>query len=136
MKSIIQHSQGYRLVYAPDHPRASSKGYALEHIVMAEQALGRPLPAGVQVHHVDMDRGRNVGNLVICQDQAYHQLLHRRTNALMECGNANYVRCAYCSRYDDPSNLVNHGPRANPELQMCHRECRRAANRRTRGIGL
>src|SRR3990167_9989532 len=47
------------------------------HILVAEKALGRPLPEGVEVHHHDENRQNNSNsNLVICQDVAYHRLLH------------------------------------------------------------
>lgn len=49
------------------------------HTVIAEAALGHRLPVGAQVHHVDGDGYNNVpSNLVICQDAAYHQMLHLR----------------------------------------------------------
>lgn len=54
----------------------------LEHIVIAERALGKFLPDGTVVHHVNDNRSENVGrNLVICQDQGYHNLLHERRDA-------------------------------------------------------
>lgn len=48
-----------------------------EHVYVAEMALGKPLPHGAQVHHFNevKNDNRNV-NLVICQGQAYHALLH------------------------------------------------------------
>jgi len=53
------------------------------HLVMAQRALGKPLPRGCQVHHVDENPNNHTpGNLVICQDQAYHQLLHRRAKVV------------------------------------------------------
>jgi hypothetical protein len=47
----------------------------------AERALGHPLPPNAIVHHhvygdLYGDAGRDV--LVICQDHAYHRLLHQR----------------------------------------------------------
>jgi hypothetical protein len=60
------------------------------HQHIAESALGRPLPHGVEVHHVDGDPSNNApSNLVICQDRSYHRLLHRRARALRELGDAN-----------------------------------------------
>ena len=60
------------------------------HVLRAEKALGHPLPKGAVVHHVDGDVGNPNARLVICQDQAYHLLLHRRARELQrrkECSN-------------------------------------------------
>lgn len=61
----------------------------LEHIYKAEQALGKPLPEGAVVHHVNGVKHDNDTpfNLVICPDQAYHLLLHRRAKELGYEGN-------------------------------------------------
>lgn len=50
-----------------------------EHREIAERVLGKKLPPQAHVHHFD-GNGRNNANrnLVICQDAAYHKLLHRR----------------------------------------------------------
>lgn len=42
---------GYRLVYLPDHPNATARGYIMEHIVVMTETLGRPLLPGENVHH-------------------------------------------------------------------------------------
>lgn len=48
-----------------------------EHVAIAERALGKSLPLKAVVHHFNEDRADNRNrNLVICQDQAYHGLLH------------------------------------------------------------
>ena len=78
----IKTSAGYIAVSAPGHPRPdrrAGRGYVLEHILVAEKALGRFLPQGVEVHHVNekKDDNRNQ-NLVICENSAYHGLLHKR----------------------------------------------------------
>jgi hypothetical protein len=60
------------------------------YIVVAERALGKPLPKGAQVHHVNGDTHDNRSrNLVICQSDSYHKLLHKRTRILRTGGNPN-----------------------------------------------
>lgn len=51
-----------------------------EHVWLAEQALGKKLPPGAVVHHMNEDKTDNFTplNLVICPDQSYHKLLHQR----------------------------------------------------------
>lgn len=75
----------------------------LAHRVIAERVLGKPLPRKAQVHHVDGDRSNNVhSNLVICEDGAYHQLLHNRQRALDATGDASAVRCGDCGWWVKP----------------------------------
>jgi len=71
--------KGYILVQSPGHPRAKASGYVQKHRLIAEQALGHYLKPTEVVHHVNgvKDDNRNC-NLVICQDDSYHRLLHRR----------------------------------------------------------
>lgn len=105
-------SHGYRLLSDGKHDKVR------EHIVIAERALGRPLPPEAVVHHVDEDRANNApSNLVICPDRAYHNLLHQRMRARDACGNPNWLRCCRCKTYDDPANLSVSGGRAY------HRAC-------------
>lgn len=70
------------------------------HVLIAETALGHPLPAGAEVHHVDEDRTNNKNaNLVICQDKAYHKLLHVRMRIVRAGGNPNTDKlCGDCGR--------------------------------------
>ena len=78
-----------------------------EHRRIAEDAIGRPLKGTEQVHHWDENTLNNhPSNLVICPDMAYHKLLHKRQRALAESGNANYLMCRHCKKYDDQRNLV------------------------------
>lgn len=80
--------------------------YARAHILVAERALGRRLPEHAQVHHVNEDPSDNrPANLVICQDLAYHKLLHQRARALRASGHADWLRCWACKVYKPVSEM-------------------------------
>lgn len=118
---------GYVLRWAPEHPHAMY-GRVPVHIMRACQALGKPLPDKVVVHHVDGDRGNNEpGNLVICQDQEYHMLLHVRRRALKSCGHVDYRHCTYCRVWDAPSDMRLHKSTG----AYYHITCHSAYNRHT-----
>ena len=70
-------SDGYKLITINGEQRR-------EHIVLAEKALGRPLPNNAVVHHMNGEKLDNttIGNLVICPNQSYHMLLHERAKSL------------------------------------------------------
>lgn len=81
-------------------------GKKLLHVLIAERALGKELPKGAVVHHIDCNKLNNSkDNLLICPDQKYHFLIHKRQKAFDVCGNANWVKCKYCHKYDDTKNL-------------------------------
>jgi hypothetical protein len=97
-------------IYAPECSRADTNGYARTYHVAVEKASGKPLNDKVVVHHHNLE-------LVVCENQAYHRLLHQRTAALLSCGNANWIKCVRCHKYDDPINLSGKGKNAY------HKEC-------------
>lgn len=53
------HSAGYVLVWARDHPRATSRGRICEHILVMEEKLGRSIGPDEHVHHINHDRADN-----------------------------------------------------------------------------
>lgn len=68
-----------------------------EHRVVAERALGHALPPRAEVHHWDENKSNNTpSNLVICEDRAYHMLLHARKRRLQEFGSLALKRCRVC----------------------------------------
>ena len=95
-----EHGDYYVLIKSPNHPRAMKSGFVYEHVLLAEKALGKPLPPKAVVHHHTPDQ------LVICQDTAYHRLLHDRQRAIKECGHANWRKCCRCKKWDSPDKLI------------------------------
>lgn len=114
-------ADGYHIV--SDNNRST-----LVHRIIVEKAIGKKLPSGSVIHHVDGNPSNNENtNLVVCPNDAYHVLLHTREKALNECGNANWRRCGYCRKYDDPANLrfYGRGERKTP----IHKECNSIGHR-------
>jgi len=101
-----------------------------EHVLVAERALGHILPRSAVIHHVDEQKSNNAaGNLVICQDQAYHNLIHRRQRALDACGDASAIRCGYCGGYDRQGSMKLHRNRYGHAAYGRHEDCIVARNR-------
>ncbi len=70
----------YVLVFNPIRGRFSG-----QHIAIVEIVLGRTLRKPEKVHHfngIKYDNART--NLVVCEDEAYHALLHRRQRLVSE----------------------------------------------------
>lgn len=108
----------YIHIWNPGHPKAI-RGYVYEHIAIAEKALGKLLPQKAVIHHHSPEQ------LVICQDQAYHLLLHKRQRAYEACGNANWLQCTYCHKFDDPENLYIQGKKQSNYHKKCRLEYKR-----------
>lgn len=90
----------YRSRLVPEHPRANSYGYVLEHILMVERVIGQHLPLQAEVHHVnEVKHDNRNANFVICEDRSYHMLLHQRKRAFLACGNASARKCWICKQW-------------------------------------
>lgn len=94
---LIDHVGGYRLASAPGHARATH-GRILEHVAIVESVLGRALPDGAVIHHVNEIKGDNRNaNLAVLQGQREHVELHARLRVLRAGGNPWTQRlCCYC----------------------------------------
>jgi len=121
-------TRGYVKILLPEHPRAI-RGYVLEHVLVCEKALGKPLPKHAVPHHVNEQKSDNdPSNLVICENCSYHLLLHVRTRALKACGNPTFRKCVRCGKYDDPKGMQSHGISG-----FAHAECNRLHHKNRKG---
>lgn len=116
---------GYLSLNVGIHPRANKHGFVLEHILIAERALGRTLPPGAEIHHHNgINNDNSPGNLVLCDSRAYHKMLHRRARAHKACGHADWFKCSYCQQYDDPKNMWKRLGYYGRAPFYIHRKCR------------
>lgn len=132
--STYKHGKGYVMQKSRGHARANRDGYVLQHILIAEAALGRPIVLPVQVHHLNGKKDDNTNtNLVICSDASYHRLLDIRTRAYFATGNPTAKHCKYCHGYDNQSDFVVY------KDTIAHRSCKNSPSlrlsRRKKNIG-
>lgn len=72
----------YSYVYNPLHERSTITGYVLEHIIVAENMLGRSLKDDEEVHHINFNKKDNSPeNLLVCNRQE-HTLIHTSFKSL------------------------------------------------------
>jgi HNH endonuclease len=85
---LIKYGRLHRILKDVGTGSSNSAGYIVltvdgkrvyEHVLKAEKALGKKLPKGAVVHHLNNRPWDNRNeNLVVCPSQNYHLLLHRR----------------------------------------------------------
>jgi len=131
---VVLSKEGYVMIRTLDHPFRNTHNLISEHVLICEKALGKYLPDGVVVHHVNKNKKDNHTpfNLVICQDNTYHLYLHQRMRAYKACGHANWLRCRYCKEYDEPKNMTIRTYKNHSYAE--HRKCNNAYQRKQKLI--
>lgn len=121
----------YKTIYRPTHPNSNTQGRIREHVYIASLAMGKPIPQGAHVHHVNnISTDNRNENLVVCSS-AYHKLIHQRTDAYNATGDASKMKCAYCKQYDDPKNMYVRKHAYQAWHRECHTKRRRVENPKT-----
>lgn len=68
---------GYIQVKVPTHPAANSRGYVMEHRLVMESVVGRPLRRGEVVHHINHIKSDNrPENLILYRNHNEHVRSH------------------------------------------------------------
>lgn len=94
-------SDGYVMIWKPDHPRAYDGRYMLEHIVVAEKMLGRLLEPNETVHHKnhvrDDNRPENLEVMTRSEHNRQHRLKEGRRGRPEFCSEPNCDERCYAS---------------------------------------
>ena len=131
-------SNGYILIYKPNHPTAMQggnwDGYVYEHILIAEQAIGRSLHDNEVVHHLDFNRANNRFENLLVIDRGMHGKLHswldkgapgweqpgmNRVNS----GKPKSIELTYCFRCE---NLLQ-----KDQIKFCSTKCAKLSSRKS-----
>lgn len=77
---IVKHTKGYILIKKSDHPRRDKRGYVFEHIIVAEEKIGRRLNPNECVHHINEIKNDNRPNNLQIMTISEHMRLHAKMN--------------------------------------------------------
>jgi len=68
----IKGSNGYMMLWNPEHPKATIHGYVFEHILIWEETYGKPLPKGWIVHHYNGIKTDNRSQNLVAMKRSEH----------------------------------------------------------------
>lgn len=71
-----KHYNGYILVYAPSNPMADKHGFVLEHRLVMESVIGRPLKREEYVHHKNGNKTDNRPENLMLTNIREHAKIH------------------------------------------------------------
>jgi len=77
-------SAGYVEIHLPDHSRARGNGYVFEHILVAEEKLGRPLALNEVVHHRNKVKTDNSPENLEVIMRGEHSHIHARPQSRVD----------------------------------------------------
>jgi hypothetical protein len=91
-------SNGYVMIWKPEHPDADIRGYIYEHRLVAEEKIGRRLLPTEIVHHEDGKKQNNSpANISVLHRIAEHRSMHRSASSnLKPLGAENPMRQCEC----------------------------------------
>lgn len=112
---------GYVMAWAPDHPRAS-RGRVLEHILVVEQVLGRPLEPGEQVHHKDGNKQNNAPENLQVMSASEHKRHHLK-EYWAEHGRQVLLHCQECGAEFSVKASRAHATNPKNQRKYCSRAC-------------
>lgn len=71
-----ERTDGYVMIYFPDHPCSSKEGYIMEHILVMEALIGRHLYSYECVHHINGKKRDNRKENLQLMTKSAHMSLH------------------------------------------------------------
>lgn len=72
-------SNGYIMIYVPNHPNSGINGFIAEHRLIMERYLGRYLESNEYVHHINGNRQDNsIENLQVMSNINHGEIHHKK----------------------------------------------------------
>lgn len=83
-------TDGYIALYFPEHPRSNSEGYIMEHVLVMECIIGRPLKDDEVVHHKNHKKDDNRKENLELMTFKEHARLHMKERHALKKGGMTY----------------------------------------------